>query len=189
VSSDPAEPTDLPPGAGAFAVGPAADGALADPAAPPAGDEVFPLHPKAPLTWLLQSAVALAVPALPVALTALFSGSWILAGAVPVVVLAVLGASAAYGRAAFRRFRCRLLPDGLLIERGVWWRSETFVPRARIQHTDVEEGPLQRHLGMATLEVYTAGTHVSKLAVHGLARDSALRLRDLLLGRGGDDAL
>ena len=161
--------------------------------APPSPDtgegEHFPLHPRAPTLWLAQSVFGLAIPALLAAAGALVAGRWGLAAAVPGLAVALVVASWAYGRAFFRRFRCRLLPDGLLIERGVWWRSETFVPRARIQHTDVEEGPLQRNLGMATLEVYTAGTHVSRLAVHGLARDAALRLRDRLLGRGGHDAL
>lgn len=151
--------------------------------------ELFPLHPRAPALWLAQAVVGFAIPALLAAAGALLAGRWLLAAALPVLATGLTAASAAYGRAFFRRFRCRLLPDGLLIERGVWWRSETFVPRARIQHTDVEEGPLQRNLGMATLEVYTAGTHVSRLAVHGLARDAALRLRDRLLGRGGHDAL
>ena len=159
--------------------------------APPAvaAGEVFALHPRAPALWLGQALAGIVVLGVPAALALVVAGEWLAAAAVPVAGVALAVASGAYGRAYRRRFQCRLLPDGLLIERGVWWRSETFVPRARIQHTDVEEGPLQRQLGMATLEVYTAGTHASRVAVHGLARDAALRLRDRLLGRGGHDAL
>lgn len=151
--------------------------------------EVFPLHPRASLLWLAQAVAGIAVVAVPAAFVTLVSGLWLLAAALPLAGVLFVVASGLYTRAYLRRFRCRLLADGLLIERGVWWRSETFVPRARIQHTDVEQGPLQRRLGMATLEVYTAGTHASRLAVHGMDRDGALRLRDRLLGRGGHDAL
>jgi uncharacterized protein len=151
--------------------------------------EAFPLHPSAPLLWLAQAVTGIAVVGVPLAFVALVSGLWLLAAALPVAGALLVVASGLYARAYLRRFRCRLLADGLLIERGVWWQSETFVPRARIQHTDVEQGPLQRRLGMATLEVYTAGTHASRLAVHGLDREGALRLRDRLLGRGGHDAL
>lgn len=151
--------------------------------------EPFPLHPRAPALWLAQSIAGIVAMGVPATLGALLAGAWLLLAAIPLLAAALVVASAGYGRAYLRHFRCRLLADGLLIERGVWWRSETFVPRARIQHTDVEEGPLQRRLGMATLEVYTAGTHASRLAVHGLGRDAALRLRDRLLGRGGHDAL
>ena len=151
--------------------------------------ETFPLHPRAFAVWLGQSLAALAAVAIPVAISIALTGRWLLLAFVPIAWLLLAGAAAAYGRAYFRRFQCRLLADGLLIERGVWWRSETFVPRSRIQHTDIEVGPLQRQLGMATLEVYTAGTHASRLAVPGLGRDAALRLRDRLLGRGGHDAL
>ena len=159
--------------------------------APPAvaAGEVFALHPRAPALWLGQALAGIVVLGVPAALALVVAGEWLAAAAVPVAGVALAVASGAYGRAYRRRFQCRLLPDGLLIERGVWWRSETFVPRARIQHTDVEQGPLQRRLGMATLEVYTAGTHASRLAVHGMDRDGALRLRDRLLGRGGHDAL
>jgi membrane protein YdbS with pleckstrin-like domain len=160
------------------------------PAQPTAGEEeVFPLHPRARALWVVQTAVAATLGAVPALGAFLLSGRWLAALAVPFAAVAVVIAASVYGRAFLRRFRCRLLHDGLLIERGVWWRSETFVPRARIQHTDVEEGPLQRRLGMATLEVYTAGTHASRLAVHSLSREAALTLRDRLLGRGGSDAV
>jgi membrane protein YdbS with pleckstrin-like domain len=47
---------------------------------------------------------------------------------------------------------------GLEIRRGVFWRSVVNVPRSRVQHTDVSQGPLERSYGLGTLIVYTAGT-------------------------------
>ncbi len=73
--------------------------------------------------------------------------------------------------------------------RGVWWRNESFVPRSRIQHTDVNQGPLARRLGIASLLVHTAGTHLAHLGVNGLPHEAAIELRDRLLNRDGRDAV
>jgi membrane protein YdbS with pleckstrin-like domain len=69
----------------------------------------------------------------------------------------------------------------LHVREGVWWRGVTSIPRARIQHTDVEQGPLQRSYDLATLVVHTAGTTRSRIALPGLRHADALRIRDALL--------
>ena len=39
--------------------------------------------------------------------------------------------------------------DGLKLRRGVLWQIVTHVPRSRVQHTDVSQGPLERRYGSA----------------------------------------
>lgn len=78
---------------------------------------------------------------------------------------------------------------GLRIRRGVWWRSEVCVPRSRVQHTDVTQGPLQRGRGLGTLVVHTAGVLHAQVTLEGLDHGLALRLRDQLLPRGDGDAV
>lgn len=85
--------------------------------------------------------------------------------------------------------RYRLDEDGLHIRRGVWWRSATHVPRSRIQHTDVSQGPMERSYGLGTLVVYTAGTSHARVALPGLAHDVALALRDELRVTRTDDSV
>ena len=65
----------------------------------------------------------------------------------------------------------------------------TNVPRSRVQHTDVAQGPLERRYGLGTLVIYTAGTEHAKVALPGLAYADALRIRDQLLPREGADAV
>lgn len=101
----------------------------------------------------------------------------------------LLGLSIYYWRAYARHFGCVLLEDGLLVRRGVWWRKEVFVPRSRIQHTEVNQGPYARRYDLAQIAVYTAGTHAAKVEVDGLAAAEAFGLRDQLLGRDGHDAV
>jgi membrane protein YdbS with pleckstrin-like domain len=78
---------------------------------------------------------------------------------------------------------------GIEIRRGVWWRSVTHVPRSRIQHTDVSQGPIERGFGLATLHVFTAGTEHARVALGGLARETATAVRDHLLAGSDDDVV
>lgn len=152
--------------------------------------ERYELHPRVRTLWRLQSiAVALGAIVVPGIPAGVFVGGWqglVAALALAALVLLVLER---YHAAYHRTFRCVLLPDGLLLARGVVFRSETFVPRARIQHTDVDQGPIARRFGIAKLKVYTAGSTVGELDVSGLPRERAIALREQLLGREGHDAV
>ena len=79
--------------------------------------------------------------------------------------------------------------DGLQVRHGVLWRIVTHVPRSRVQHTDVSQGPLERRYGLGTLVVYTAGTDHARVALPGLAHDVARALRDELRAERVDDAI
>ncbi|HKQ62111.1 MAG TPA: PH domain-containing protein [Candidatus Polarisedimenticolaceae bacterium] len=83
----------------------------------------------------------------------------------------------------------RVEPRGITIRRGVFWRSVKAVPQARVQHTDVSQGPIERAFGLATLVIHTAGTHEAAIHLGGLAHETALRVRDHLIGGGEDDAV
>jgi uncharacterized protein len=100
------------------------------------------------------------------------------------VLTIVLFAGAMIGPALqYRRARYRVTPFGLEIRWGVIWRRITIVPRSRIQHTDVEQGPLLRRFGLAKLVVHTAGTEHSTVPLYGLAMPDATAIRDDLMGR------
>lgn len=98
--------------------------------------------------------------------------------------LGMLGTAIAwYVRASLRRYRFALLDDGVLLRKGLCWHSEVFVPRVRIQHTDVSQGPLARRLQLATLVLHTAGVNQARLDIAGLRPQRARQLRDELLQR------
>lgn len=79
--------------------------------------------------------------------------------------------------------------DGIEIHKGVLWRQVINVPRSRIQHTDVSQGPLERNFELSTLHVFTAGTEHSEVTLPGLEHSRALRIRDHLLVGGEHDAV
>jgi membrane protein YdbS with pleckstrin-like domain len=90
---------------------------------------------------------------------------------------------------AYRFESYRLDDDGLEIMRGVYWRTITTIPRSRVQHTDVSQGPLERRYGLGTLVVYTAGTQHSQVSLSGLDFTVARRIRTHLLPGDHSDAV
>lgn len=77
---------------------------------------------------------------------------------------------------------------GIEIRNGVLWRTVTNVPRSRVQHTDVSQGPLERGHGLGTLVIYTAGTEHARVELGGLEHGMALLIRDHLLPQENGDA-
>lgn len=105
------------------------------------------------------------------------------------VVIAGLTLSWVWPEAYYRRLRFGIDATGIAIERGIVWRSRIAVPRARIQHTDVSQGPLQRRFGVGTLKLYTAGSRYTKIELPGLAHAEAIALRDALLAKSDDSGV
>ena len=105
--------------------------------------------------------------------------------ALPTLGLAAFGWF--YAGEKFSRYQAHLHADqGVVLHDGVWWRAETWVPIARLQHIDVSQGPLDRRWGMATLTLHTAGSHdhATRIAGLPLARAHALRAALLPQTRG-----
>lgn len=85
---------------------------------------------------------------------------------------------------AHRHLRFGVDETGIAIESGVIFRSRIALPRIRIQHTDVSQGPLERHYGIGTLKLYTAGSRHTRIELPGLQHEEAIALRDALLAEG-----
>jgi membrane protein YdbS with pleckstrin-like domain len=136
---------------------------------------------RAPRLWIWQARLGSAP--LPIALGVLLS-AWSLpvaiAAAVAMAVLLVWLISRVV-RWRYQHLRYALNEDGFFLRHGVWWQSEIFVPRDKIQHVDVVVGPIARRYGLAQLSFYTAGAHVPHVQVSGLAAERAMQLRDALL--------
>lgn len=94
-----------------------------------------------------------------------------------------------YPAARYRHLAWRVEPGGIFIRDGVFFRHESYVARVRIQHTDVSQGPLQRHYGVADLKLYTAGSRFTKIELPGLSHGIATALRDELQREGEGDAV
>ena len=114
------------------------------------------------------------------------------AGLLLVPLWAVLSGAAAWHlrrwpAIAYRHASYRVDALGIEIRRGVYWRAITNVPRSRVQHTDVSQGPLERRFDLGTLVIHTAGTTHARVTLEGLEHATAQRIRaHLLPGSEGD---
>jgi uncharacterized protein len=73
--------------------------------------------------------------------------------------------------------------EDLLVRHGLLVRRLSIVPYGRMQFVDVTAGPLERALGLATVQLHTAAA-ASDARIPGLPPDEATRLRDRLTALG-----
>lgn len=83
----------------------------------------------------------------------------------------------------WRSWRYAERADELLISRGVLWREETVVPYGRMQLVEVTSGPVERHFGLASVQLHTAAA-ATDATIPGLDPAEAERLRDRLTELG-----
>jgi membrane protein YdbS with pleckstrin-like domain len=144
--------------------------------------------------WIF-SGIVIAGTGLGLAATAIFSPMpiWLKAALLLVAwpALAALMGWLAHGWPAVehRHASYRVDDQGIEIKRGVVWRSVVSVPRNRVQHTDVSQGPIERWFGLGTLVIFTAGTEHARVTLGGLDHARALKIRDHLLASEGADAV
>ncbi|MGB7370223.1 PH domain-containing protein [Erythrobacter sp.] len=146
-------------------------------------DVLTPLHPNYKLLMRITAvilALLLVVAALVVEsqLTERFGVPF---GAIsgPVALLALVFAI----RVPITRYRARgyqLGNDRLRVVRGVLWHSDTVVPFGRVQHIDVDQGPIERALDLATLTLHTAGSHNASVSLPGLGHERAIEMRETI---------
>lgn len=144
------------------------------------------VHPGIISVWRIRHLILGLLAMLPLLVAAISNGRFVAASVI--VILAGLSAwwSRWWSMRRFQRLRFGIDETGIRIEKGVWWRSIIALPRARIQHSDVSQGPLQRRHGIATLTFFTAGSVHTRVVLPGLAHADAVALRDALVGMKED---
>ena len=74
-----------------------------------------------------------------------------------------------------------LINDVFYVQEGIWFKKRTAVAQNRIQHTDVDQGPVARRYDLATLTIHTAGMAEANIKVPGLKHADAIAMRDHLI--------
>jgi membrane protein YdbS with pleckstrin-like domain len=173
----------------------AAAGPPAGAAPPPVSADWTALDARVVGLWRLTTliglgvlAAAASIPVVPL-LLALDPPGLLLAalGALAFVLAAVLVLW--YPARAFRAWSFRLDERVLETRSGVVFHVTRLVPLTRLQHVDLQVGPLERMHGLSSLVLHTAGTRQASITIPGLRPDLAARLRDHLVMVGGDDGV
>ena len=100
------------------------------------------------------------------------------------IVLAMLAYEVAY----YRRFEYVLTEDTLDISSGVISRREREIPYRRIQNVDVSRGVVQRAIGVAAVDLETAGGSSTEGSIRYVTPEEATRLqREVQRRKSGTD--
>lgn len=147
------------------------------------------LHPNARLNWVLGGLIGVGILTF---IGAIFefiftrrTHAWPWPQVIPLfslaggTVLAIVSVVGAVMR--FSRFGYRLREKDLIVQSGVIWRSRRCVPRARIQHVDIDSGPIDRALGLVEVKLYVAGGIGAVAELPGLAPEAAEQLKEALI--------
>jgi uncharacterized protein len=148
------------------------------------------LDPRVRRLWALQglilTAVVVGVGAVVILVVAMAGDPPTAALAAGLAGLAAVGVAAALvgPRIAYRFLRFEVTPLGLYVQRGWLTRSWTIVPHSRIQTVESSSGPLERALGLASVEVRTASA--AAVRIRGLDEARIARLREELAALAGE---
>jgi len=71
------------------------------------------------------------------------------------------------------------------LKNGVIWQTRTALPFNRIQHVEMERGPIERYFKLATLKFYTAGGGSADMKIPSLPLEDAARIKTYVLQRAG----
>ena len=80
----------------------------------------------------------------------------------------------------FRRKKFKIAEKNISYQEGILYQKETLVPFARIQHIEIDEGPLERFFSIATLSIYTAGDSGRDLKISGLELMKAQEIKSFI---------
>lgn len=153
---------------------------MSDEAANPAGSSnrgMNPVSPKLATARYLGRLPWIAVVLLVFAVLGVVLSPWFHVGTA--VLLLLLSWQLWLIPAQVRLLGWRETEDELLITKGRLWHTFTVIPYGRIQYVDVTAGPIERSLGMKTLQLHTASA-TSDASVQGLPAETADALRDRL---------
>lgn len=128
------------------------------------------------ITWVALSTVPALILGIPFGLWWISVICWVAGAAMLVTQLILIP----------RRVRAwgyALRTDDLYVTHGVMFRSLTAIPYGRMQVVEVNAGPFDRALGLATLTFVTASAQTDA-TIPGLPAEEAARLRDHLTELG-----
>lgn len=84
-------------------------------------------------------------------------------------------------RLAFKQRGYAVREHDVIYRRGVLSTETTIVPFNRIQHVSINEGLFSRRLGLAQLQVFTAGGTAANMSISGLPKEEAERIKTYIL--------
>ena len=154
----------------------------------PDPDDLVPLERRVLSLWRLRASIGLGIWVALVLAAAVGLGR-VVPGALLALGLGVVGGMLVrwWTALVWRAWQFRVGAGALHLRHGVLTRRESTIPYHRVQHIDLEAGPLERRMGLTSLILRTASAS-SDSTVPGIdaGEAEALRARILALVGTGD---
>lgn len=87
----------------------------------------------------------------------------------------------------FRHKAFALREKDIIYKSGWIFRSVTIVPFNRVQHLQIDQGPVERKFDLARLKIFTAGGQSSDLSIPGIRLDRAQKLKQFIVSKSALD--
>lgn len=146
----------------------------------PVSEDLIKLRYWNALIWLVIMLIAMGLPMFLIQLKEPFSPWW---WALCLIPLAIFGWLMWLIPRQVRAMGYAETDSEFIVRKGIMWRSLVAVPYGRLQYVDVNAGPLQRMLGLTTVQLHTASASTDA-NLPGLPPAEAARLRDRLSEAG-----
>ncbi|HMR89112.1 MAG TPA: PH domain-containing protein [Saprospiraceae bacterium] len=75
----------------------------------------------------------------------------------------------------------------IVYKSGMFFRSTIIVPFNRVQHCEINQGPIDRYFGLSELSLFTAGGSSSDLNIPGLSQETAAKLKQFITNKVAHD--
>ncbi|MBI5863856.1 MAG: PH domain-containing protein [Planctomycetes bacterium] len=132
--------------------------------------------------WIAAGAfAAFAIVLIVLAVTSGARSIYVVAAVFGLIALAFVWSAVQFTGWRYAAWRYAVREHDVIANFGVFWRTRRTIPRLRIQHVDIDSGPIDRSFGLANVSLFTAGNITAVIRIPGVAPEEAERLRVLLL--------
>ncbi len=100
-------------------------------------------------------------------------GTWFVLSA---IILTFLYKSYEYKGFALRQ-------KDIIFKTGMFFKSKMIIPFNRVQHCEINQGPIERNFGLSSLSLFTAGGSSSDLNIPGIKHERAERIKKFITGQ------
>jgi hypothetical protein len=83
-------------------------------------------------------------------------------------------------KVGFKKRKYAVREKDISYAKGILFRSLTSIPFNRIQHIEIDEGPISRLFGLVSLSVFTAGDSSDDLKISGLLKEEAKQIKEFI---------
>ena len=86
-------------------------------------------------------------------------------------------------RIGFKKKGFAFREHDVIYRNGIIATNTMVIPYNRVQHVALHEGLISRYLGLAKVEIFTAGGSSSDVEIPGIAKEEAENIKQLLMGK------